>query len=185
MASEVPLANVPLGLIQGVTADRQGNVYASDTTNFLVVKIAPSGVLTIVAGNGTGGTGGDGGPATSASLGAPRSLAVDVAGNVFFVDGNRVRKVTPQGTISTFAGSLNPGDSGDGGPATQALLSSPQGLAVDNGGNLYLTLGCRVRKVTPQGVISAFAGNVNGRAVALSTAFRRSIRVLISPLASR
>ena len=61
-----PATNVPLGLIQGVATDSQGNVYASDASNFLVVKVAPSGVLTIVAGNGTAGTGGDGGPATSA-----------------------------------------------------------------------------------------------------------------------
>jgi len=152
-----PATNVPLGLIQGVATDSQGNVYASDASNFLVVKVAPSGVLTIVAGNGTAGTGGDGGPATSASLKAPGAVAADAAANVFFVDGNRVRKVTPQGVITTFAGSLNPGDSGDGGPATQALLL-PQGLAVDIGGNLYISSGYRVRKVTPQGIISAFAG---------------------------
>ena len=156
-----PAVNVPLGLIQGVASDRQGNVYASDASNFLVVKIAPNGVLTIVAGNGTAGTGGDGCPATSASLQIPAALAVDAAGNVFFVDGNRVRKVTPQGVISTFAGSLLGGDSGDGGPATQALLASPQGLAVDGSGNLYVASGCRVRKVTPQGIISGVAGNSN------------------------
>ena len=139
-----PATNVPLGLIQGVATDRQGNVYASDASNFLVVKIAPSGVLTIVAGNGTAGTGGDDGPATSASLQAPGALAIDAAGNVFIADRLRVRKVTPQGIISTYAGGLTGGDSGDGGPATQASLGSPIGLAVDSGGNLYLTTACRV-----------------------------------------
>src|SRR5258708_2153657 len=78
-----PATNVPLGRIQGVATDRQGNVYASDASNFLVVKIAHGGVLTIVAGNGTAGTGGDGGPATGASLQAPGALAIDAAGNVF------------------------------------------------------------------------------------------------------
>lgn len=157
-----PATNVPLGLIQGVATDRQGNVYASDASNFLVVKIAPTGMLTIVAGNGTAGTGGDGGPATSASLQAPGALAIDATGNVFIADRLRVRKVTPQGVISTFAGGLTGGDSGDGGPATQASLGSPIGLAFDSSGNLYLTTACRVRKVTPQGIISAFSGVPNG-----------------------
>ena len=154
-----PAVDVPLGLIQGVATDRQGNVYASDTAHFLVVKIAPSGVLTIVAGNGTAGTVGDGGPATSASFQAPGALAVDASGNLFVADLDRVREVTPQGIISTVAGGLVGGDAGDNGAATQALLFNIKGLAVDTGGNLYITSGYRVRKVTPQGIILAFAGS--------------------------
>jgi len=119
-------------------------------------------VLTIVAGNGTGGTGGGGGPATDASFRGPGALAVDSSGNLFFTDGFRVRKVTPQGIISTVAGSdklPNRGYSGEGGPATQASLSSPQGVAVDTNGNLYIADSNRILKVNAQGIISTVAGN--------------------------
>ncbi len=132
-----------------------------------MVKIAPSGVLTIVAGNGTMGTGGDGGPATSASLQSPGALAIDAVGNVFIGDWVRIRKVTPQGIISTFAGGLVGGESGDGGPATQALLGGATGLVVDSSGNLYVTTACRVRKITPDGIISAFSGVPKGSCISV------------------
>lgn len=109
-----PAANVPLGTIQAVATDSQGNVYAADGSNFVVVKITPAGVLTVVAGNGTSGYSGDGGPATSASLVAPMALAVDAGRNVFVLDSGvtpdlttgvcAVRKITPDGIISKIAG---------------------------------------------------------------------------------
>lgn len=157
-----PATNVPLGGIGGVATDPQGNVYAVDATNFIVVKIATTGVLTIVAGNGTGGTGGDGGPATNAPFQGPGALAADASGNLFFADGFRVRKVTTQGIISTVAGSdklPNTGYSGEGGPATQASLGRPQGIAVDTRGNLYIADSNRILKVNAQGIISTVAGN--------------------------
>jgi sugar lactone lactonase YvrE len=89
-------------------------------------------------------------------------MAIDAAGDVFIADRVRIRKVTPQGIISTYAGGLNGGDSGDGGPATQAMLGAPMGLVVDSSGNLYVTTACRVRKITPEGIISAFSGVPNG-----------------------
>jgi hypothetical protein len=96
--------SVPLGAIQGVATDSQGNVFVSDGADLIVVKISTTGVLTIVAGNGTYGFGGDGGPATNASFGFPGALAADASGDIFIVDGNRIREVTPQGMISTVAG---------------------------------------------------------------------------------
>src|SRR5437588_12852111 len=97
-------------------------------------------VISTVAGNGTLAFSGDGGAATSASLGLPSDVAVDGVGNVYIVDRNnhRVRKVTPGGIISTFAGTGTSGFSGDGGPAVRASLFLPVGVAVDGAGNVYI-----------------------------------------------
>jgi NHL repeat-containing protein len=161
-----PATSVPLGLIQGIAADPQGNVYVSDAADLIVVEISTTGVLTIVAGNGTSGLDGDGGPAINASLSSPGALATDISGNLFIADSKRIRKVTPQGVISTVAGdpslctSHSPCYSGDGGPATRAAVSFPRGLALDTRGNLYLTDGfSRIRKVDAQGIITTIAGN--------------------------
>jgi TonB family protein len=143
-----------------VTVDSANNVYVADNTDSRVRKIAPSGTITTVAGNGIRAYGGDGGPATSACLVAPNSVVVDGAGNVFIGDTNgRVRKVTTDGIITTFAGSTY-GFGGDGGPATAAGLTLPTALAFDSAGNLYIadSRNFRIRKVTTDGVIETVAG---------------------------
>jgi uncharacterized protein (TIGR03437 family) len=119
--------------------------------------------INTVAGNGAYGFGGDGGPATSAKLWYPTGVAVDFAGNLYIadMDNNRIRKVTPAGTISTVAGNGTTGPSGDNGPAAGAQLNQPSEVAVDSAGNLYIadTVNNRIRKVTPAGIISTVAGN--------------------------
>jgi len=129
-------------------------VMATSTSNY---------VISTVAGSGTPGFGGDGGPAISAALGAPLGVAVDSSGNLFIAEfeNERVRKVTPAGTISTVAGNGSFGFSGDGGPATSAALFGPDGVAVDSAGNLFIadSANARIRKVTPAGMISTVAGN--------------------------
>ncbi len=146
----------------GITVDAMGNLFIADTGNQRVRKITPLGVISTVAGNGTKGFGGDGGLATSAQFQYPYGLAVDTAGNLFISDmyNHRVRKVTPGGIISTVAGDGSQGYLGDGGPATLAQLSYPHGLAVDAVGNLYIVdqMDQRIRKVTPEGIISVVAG---------------------------
>jgi len=154
-----PANNVPLGTIKGVATDSHGNVYAVDVTNFIVVKIATNGILTIVAGNGTANfvTNGDGGLAVNASFQRPGAIAVDSSGNIFLTDASRIRKVTPQGIITTVAGSGKLpylGYTGEGGPATEAALSGPNAITVDNKGNLYMSDGGRILKVNAQGIIS-------------------------------
>lgn len=121
------------------------------------------GIISTYAGDGTVGFSGDGGAATSAELDQPVGTAMDSAGNLYFSDStnNRIRKVTPEGVISTYAGNGTAGFNGDGGAATSAELSGPLGIAFDDAGNLYIAESGneRVRKVTPLGIISTIAGN--------------------------
>jgi len=149
----------------GVALDSQGNLYIADFYNSRVRRVAPSGVISTVAGNGTIGSYGDGGPATAAALSLPTGVAVDQAGNLYIADGGAglVRKVTATGIISTVAGNGTYGFSGDGGPATAAELNAPSNVALDSAGNLYIAdvfANC-VRKVSTTGVISTVAGNGN------------------------
>jgi sugar lactone lactonase YvrE len=147
----------------GVALDSAGNLYIGDSGNERIRKVSPGGTISTYAGGGTPGFSGDGGPATAAQLDAPLGVALDSVGNLFIADsGNeRIRKVSPAGTISTYAGSGTPGFSGDGGPATAAQLNSPRGVALDSAGNLYIadSVNGRIRKVTPGGTISTYAGS--------------------------
>jgi sugar lactone lactonase YvrE len=147
----------------GVAVDAQGNLYVSDTNNHRVRRVSPDGVITTFAGGGTPAAGiGDGGPATQARLNSPQGLAADASGNVYIADrfNNRIRRVSPDGVITTIVGTGQSGFSGDGGPATQARLNAPYGVAVDAKGNVYIadTGNHRVRRVGPDGVIVTVAG---------------------------
>jgi len=161
-ATPLPAVSAPFGNIPGVTLDAQGNIYAADSGNNIVVRISPDGTLTTVAGNGIQGFSGDGGPATSASLDQPAGVAVDASGNVYIVDYDRIRKVSG-GVITTVAGNGKGGFSGDGGPATSAELNAPAGIAVDSAGNIYIadTINNRIREVSG-GTITTIAGNGSG-----------------------
>ena len=123
----------------------------------------PCGTITTVAGFGTQGFSGDGGPALNARLSFPAGVAVATEGTLYFVDlGNaRIRKVDPAGTITTVAGSVGTGFSGDGGPATSARLAFPSGVALAADGSLYIadTNNNRIRKVDPAGTITTVAGS--------------------------
>ena len=146
----------------GVAVDATGNLYIADRSNNRIRKVDPTGTITTIAGTGERGFGGDGGPATEAQINGPSDVAVDGTGNLYIVDGNnhRIRKVDATGTITTVAGTGERGFGGDGGPATEAQLRSPTGIAMDGAGNLYIAdrINYRIRKVDLTGTISTIAG---------------------------
>ncbi len=149
-----PATSAQLYFPDGVAVDSAGNLYIADFGNNRIRKVA-NGVITTVAGNGTQGFSGDNGPATSAELNFPTGVAVDSAGNLYIPEpyNNRIRKVS-NGVITTVVGNSL---SGDNGPATSTQLSSPNGVAWDTAGNLYIVDSGRIRKVS-NGVISTVAG---------------------------
>ena len=150
------LLNSPLKIM----IDGAGNIYIVDYFNQRIRKIDANGIITTVAGNGTLGYSGDGHQATSAELGYPESIAMDIAGDLFIADTNNgvVRKVDTNGIITTFAGNGTFTSSGDGGPAINAGML-PESLAVDAAGNLWEGQGLRVRKIDTSGIITATVGN--------------------------
>jgi sugar lactone lactonase YvrE len=156
-----PAAKARLQGPYGVSVDRHGNVYVADQRNNRVRKITAEGLISTVAGNGKRRFEGDGGPATAAALAGPDATVSDEEGNLYIADsGNhRVRKVSPDGTITTVAGTEQ-GFAGDRGPAVRARLNLPAALALDPKGNLYVGdfHNHVVRKVSPDGVIQTVAG---------------------------
>lgn len=123
----------------------------------------PSFNIATVAGTGVAGDSGDGGPATKAELNGPRGVTEDIYGNLYIAEyyGERVRKVTPTGTITTLAGTGVAGFSGDGGAATSAKLNGPYRVTVDSAGNVYIpdSGNSRIRKVSASGIITTIVGD--------------------------
>ena len=158
-----PANTQPIEQPSYVISDRAGGVYFTSYGNPYqrVFRIYADGTITTIAG-ALSGFSGDGGPARSAQLSSPQGLALDASGNLYIADtqNSRIRKVTPAGVISTFAGTGQFGYAGDGGPATVARLNSPSDVAVDGGGNVFVadTSNGRIRKITPAGTISTVAG---------------------------
>jgi uncharacterized protein (TIGR03437 family) len=151
-----------LNLPFGVAVDTAGNLYIAEFGNNRVRKVAASGNISTLAGTGVNGFSGDGGQAGSAMLNGPQTVAVDSQGNVYVGDtaNNRVRKVAPNGVITTVAGSGDAGYSGDGGAAVNAQVGNPVAVAVDSAGNLFIADGSsRVRKVFLSGIITTIAGS--------------------------
>ncbi len=161
-----PATEALLAFPNDVAVDPDGNVYVADRGNHRVRKVSPGGEISTVAGTGTAEFSSDGAPATDTPLFGPAGVAVDVAGNLYIAERNahRIRKVASSGEISTVAGTGESGFGGDGGPATDARLASPQAVAVGSDGSLYIADegNHRIRKVSPTGEISTFAGTGGG-----------------------
>ncbi len=125
----------------GVSVDTMGNIYFSDQLNNVIRKVSVSGIITTIAGTTSGGYGGDNGPATRARLNTPGGVFADNSGNVFFADegNNRVRKISPDGTITTVAGNGTYDFAGDEGLAINAALRFPSALCMNAAGNMFIT----------------------------------------------
>ena len=160
-----PAINAGLFFPYGVALDGGGNLYIADEYNNVIRKVMPGGIISTVAGDHAAGRtySGDGGPAIAAGMDHPYGVAVDRAGNLYIADSNNhvIRKVAPDGTISTVAGNNTFGYSGDGGPATGAQLYAPLGVAVDRSGALYIAdeRNYVIRRVALDATISTVAGN--------------------------
>lgn len=165
-----PASAATIAYPQGVALDSAGNLYVVDWGDSEVRKITPSGRISVVAGDGTAcltaPACGDGGPATSAELAFPTGVAVDGHGDIFIADAgdDEIREVLPDGTITRFAGTgvdcQGAGNCGDGGPARSAQLSSPDGVAVDRSGNVFIadTGDNEIREVS-RGTIATVVGD--------------------------
>lgn len=159
-----PAVDAQLSSPNGLLVDVAGNVYISDSGNSSVRKIDPSGMIETVAGPGEPGILGNGGPAVKTRLGYPRGLAMDASGSLFIVESgsNIVRRISPAGTIMPFAGSGEPFESRDGGPAAIARFRYPQDVATDAAGNVYVLDFGQVRRIDPSGMIAAIAEDLPG-----------------------
>jgi len=158
-----PATSAQLSFPDGIAVDAAGDIFVADRDADIIRQIAPSGTISRYAGTGTIGFSGDGGPAANALLSGPTGLTLDAAGNLYIGDtgNNRIRRISPDGTITTVAGSGGNGNGGDGGPAVNADLNGPEGVAVDAAGSIYIadTFNNVVRRVALDGTMSTFAGN--------------------------
>jgi uncharacterized protein (TIGR03437 family) len=147
-----------------VAVDNSGNVYLTDYSNSSVRVVYTNGMVGSITGNGSPGFSGDGKSSSGAQLASPNDIAIDSASNLYIADtGNSRIRIISSGVIRTFAGTtrgIAGGSLGNGGPAASAQLIEPTGVAVDKSGNVYIAdIGnATVRKVSPGGTISAFAG---------------------------
>ena len=147
---------------KGIALDAAGNIYIADTFNNRIRKVTPAGAVTTIAGDGTAGY--LDGQGTAAKFNNPYGLTVDASGNIYVADtkNNRIRKITPGGTVTTVAGYLLSGFAD--GAANVARFKNPQGIAIDNAtGILYVvdTSNNRIRKIE-NGTVSTFAGSFAG-----------------------
>ena len=145
---------------EGVAVDSAGTIYVADTGNQTIRKITQGGVVTTLAGT-AGKAGGDDGTSAAARFNSPLALAVDEGGNVFVADSRNhtIRKITPTGVVTTFAGAAGEIGSADG-VGTVARFNNPCGVVVDNAGNLFVgdANNLTIRKITPDGTVSTIGG---------------------------
>jgi len=158
-----PAISAMLSTPEAIALGPGGDLFVYERWGHRVRRIdADTGILSTVAGNGTAGFSGDGGPATDAQINGVEDMVFDAAGNLYLADtnNNRIRKVTPGGTITTIAGTGSTGHTGDGGPAAAAGIGYPVAIAVDADGRLYLNGddSYRIRMVDTSGTISTIAG---------------------------
>jgi len=148
-----------IGMPKGITLDAKGNLYATDIKNHRIYKLTPKGEVSTLAGSTQGFADGRG---SAAQFHSPCGIALDAKGNLYVTDrdNHRIRKLTPEGEVSTLAGSTKGFADGKG---NAAQFEGPCGMASDAQGNLYLVDDYRrIRKVTPEGEVSTLAGSTQG-----------------------
>ena len=150
----------------GIAVDGIGNIYFSDIGNSCIRKIDPNGIINTIAGIPlSSGYSGDGGLAALAQFNKPKGIAADDMGNLYIADylNHCIRKIDPNGIITTIAGGNGIGYTGDGGLAINAQISHPDGIAVDKNGNIYFSgSNYAIRQVDSNGIITTFAGTGSG-----------------------
>ena len=158
-----PIATAKFDGPYGACFDTVGNMYVADTFNNKIRKISADGIVTTIAGSGEGFADGTG---TAAMFHYPRGICIDPMGNLYVADENnhRIRKITPEGVVTTIAGSSSAGSTN--GIGSLAKFNFPWGICIDSNGNLYITdsLNHQIRKITPLGLVSTFAGSTMGYA---------------------
>ncbi|HMJ67356.1 MAG TPA: hypothetical protein VK508_00590 [Cyclobacteriaceae bacterium] len=145
----------------GLAVDAEGNLYVADSHNHVIRKISTTGNITTIAGiPEQAGYSGDGGPATAARLNEPSGIAIDVDGTMYITDNSAVIRKISGGTITTIAGTGNGGFSGDGGPAIEATLLFPKGIAIAKDGSIVFADNgnSRIRRISGDGIIDTIAG---------------------------
>jgi|GEM_PF-957188 len=178
-------AQLSLGFNGGIAAAPDGSLFIADSGHHRIRKVATSGIITTVAGTGAAGYNGDGIQATQAQLNQPSGFTLAPDGSLYLADAvnNRVRKVAPNGVITTVAGNGTEGFSGDGGQATQAQLSQPHALALGPEGNLYLldSGNVAVRRVAPDGIITTIVRGNPARPIGRGPAITVPNSVMVGP----
>jgi sugar lactone lactonase YvrE len=143
----------------GVASDSAGNIYVADTYNEAIRKITPDGVVSTLAGSGSGIPGSADGTGAAAQFNNPTGIATDAAGNIYVADSSNftIRKITQAGVVTTFSGTAGVTGSADG---SHALFGSPLGIAVDTAGNAYVadTGNQTIRRITSAGIVTTVAG---------------------------
>lgn len=147
----------------GIVFDSNNNLYISEIGNNVIRKIDTDGIISTIAGNGIKGYSGDGGLATDAQLYGPFGITFDNNNNLYIGEryNNVIRKIDTNGIITTIAGNGTQGYSGDGGPATSALLYGCRSVTFNDNGHLYIADGNNhvIRKIDTNGIISTIVGN--------------------------
>jgi sugar lactone lactonase YvrE len=143
----------------GIAAGADGTLYVADTVNRTIRKVTPAGAVSTLAGNGEASA--TDGVGRGAGISSPVALAVDGANNVYVADGSAIRKITPAGAVTTLAGQAAVSGASDG-AGSDARFNYPQGVAVDQAGNVYVadSGNATVRKITPGGTVTTVAGAV-------------------------
>jgi len=151
---------------RGITIDAAGNLYMTNANSRRIHKITPAGEISTLAGGRFGEYRFADGKGENARFVHPRGITIDTAGNLYVTDSHRIRKVSPEGEVTTLAGggstNLEKGSFADG-RGSAARFNNPFGIAIDAAGNLYVTDSGneRIRKVTPEGEVSTIAGGLN------------------------